>query len=100
MKEHIPLGFQITWIIGNPLQFEIKIFFYRNGFSQKVAEEYLNLFDFINLSLINSMRKFFDHFVLVGETQERERVLAHFTHRYMECNPDSSEYFHSEGENL
>ena len=32
------------------------------------------------------MRKFFQQFALVGETQERERVLHHFTIRYLECN--------------
>lgn len=32
-------------------------------------------------------RTFLQEFVLKGETQERERVLAHFSHRYLQCNP-------------
>lgn len=32
-------------------------------------------------------RTFLREFVLKGETQERERVLAHFSHRYLQCNP-------------
>lgn len=33
----------------------------------------------------------------MGETQERERVLAHFSQRYYECNPNS---ISSEGKKL
>lgn len=31
----------------------------------------------------------------MGETQERERVLAHFSQRYFQCNPEA---LSSEGE--
>lgn len=34
-------------------------------------------------------RYFFKAFSLVGETQERERVLIHFSNRYFYCNPDT-----------
>lgn len=30
---------------------------------------------------------FLRQFALMGETQERERVLSHFSKRYWECNP-------------
>jgi len=60
-----------------------------NEFSQVVAEEYLRYFDFSGgLSLDAALRRFLQHFCLTGETQERERVLLHFSRRYLECNPD------------
>lgn len=34
-------------------------------------------------------RSFLKVVVLIGETQERERVLQHFCNRFHECNPDS-----------
>lgn len=43
-------------------------------------------------SLILSLfrrRSFLKVVVLIGETQERERVLQHFSNRFHECNPDS-----------
>ncbi|XP_050394141.1 PH and SEC7 domain-containing protein [Patella vulgata] len=61
--------------------------FKKNEFSNLVAEEYLKYFQFTGDSLDVSLRKFLKQFCLTGETQERERVLAHFSHRYMECNP-------------
>lgn len=33
----------------------------------------------------------------MGETQERERVLAHFSQRYFQCNPEA---LSSEGERV
>ncbi|XP_053146524.1 PH and SEC7 domain-containing protein 3 isoform X3 [Hemicordylus capensis] len=59
-----------------------------NEFSRLVAEEYLKFFDFTDLSLDHSLRTFFKAFSLIGETQERERVLVHFSNRYYECNPN------------
>lgn len=35
-------------------------------------------------------RTFLKAFPLMGETQERERVLTHFSRRYCQCNPDDS----------
>lgn len=32
-------------------------------------------------------RSFLKAFALMGETQERERVLIHFSNRYYQCNP-------------
>ncbi|XP_043925401.1 PH and SEC7 domain-containing protein 2 [Protopterus annectens] len=59
-----------------------------NEFSKLVAEEYLSFFDFSELSLDKALRTFLKAFPLMGETQERERVLAHFSRRYSRCNPD------------
>lgn len=34
-----------------------------------------------------SLRQFLKQFALSGETQERERVLVHFSKRFLDCNP-------------
>ncbi|XP_067577956.1 PH and SEC7 domain-containing protein 3 isoform X17 [Pseudorca crassidens] len=60
-----------------------------NEFSKLVAEEYLKFFDFTGMTLDQSLRYFFKAFSLVGETQERERILVHFSNRYFYCNPDT-----------
>lgn len=69
-------------------------FSFSNEFSRAVAEEYLKFFDFTNNSLDVALRKFLNQFCLIGETQERERVLVHFSKRYLDCNPNS---FKSQG---
>uniref|UniRef100_G1KAN9 Pleckstrin and Sec7 domain containing 2 n=1 Tax=Anolis carolinensis TaxID=28377 RepID=G1KAN9_ANOCA len=61
-----------------------------NEFSKLVAEEYLRFFDFTGLTLDKALRTFLKAFPLMGETQERERVLIHFSHRYCQCNPEES----------
>ncbi|XP_064595518.1 PH and SEC7 domain-containing protein-like isoform X3 [Liolophura sinensis] len=58
----------------------------KNEFSTLVAEEYLKFFDFKGETLDVSLRKFLRQFSLIGETQERERVLAHFSKQYLKCN--------------
>ncbi|XP_068228217.1 PH and SEC7 domain-containing protein-like isoform X1 [Palaemon carinicauda] len=58
-----------------------------NEFSRAVADEYLNYFDFRSDTLDVALRKFLDKFCLAGETQERERVLVHFSRRFLDCNP-------------
>ncbi|GFS48504.1 PH and SEC7 domain-containing protein 3 [Trichonephila inaurata madagascariensis] len=60
-----------------------------NEFSKAVAEEYVKFFDFNSDGLDVALRKFLNQFCLVGETQERERVLLHFSKRYLDCNPNS-----------
>ncbi|KAL8202956.1 UNVERIFIED_CONTAM: Phosphatidylserine decarboxylase proenzyme 3 [Gekko kuhli] len=60
-----------------------------NEFSRLVAEEYLKFFDFTDMSLDLSLRTFFKAVSLTGETQERERVLIHFSNRYYQCNPNA-----------
>nr|CAD7409599.1 unnamed protein product [Timema cristinae] len=58
-----------------------------NDFSRVVAEEYLKYFTFEADTLDIALRKFLKQFSLTGETQERERVLVHFSKRYLDCNP-------------
>uniref|UniRef100_A0A669CI54 PH and SEC7 domain-containing protein 4 n=1 Tax=Oreochromis niloticus TaxID=8128 RepID=A0A669CI54_ORENI len=60
-----------------------------NDFSRAVGEEYLKFFDFNGQTLDHSLRSFLKVVVLIGETQERERVLQHFSCRFHQCNPDS-----------
>ncbi|XP_078098742.1 PH and SEC7 domain-containing protein 1 isoform X5 [Sander vitreus] len=60
-----------------------------NDFSQMVAEEYLSNFNFTGLTIDQALRMFLSQFALIGETQERERVLAQFSRRYRQCNPES-----------
>lgn len=61
--------------------------FCSNDFSRAVADEYLKYFDFEKLTLDEALRQFLQQFALSGETQERERVLVHFSRRYLDCNP-------------
>lgn len=58
-----------------------------NDFSAMVAEEYLALFDFKGKNLDVALRSLLQELVLTGETQERERVLYHFSKRFHSCNP-------------
>ncbi|XP_043241432.1 PH and SEC7 domain-containing protein-like isoform X2 [Amphibalanus amphitrite] len=58
-----------------------------NEFSRAVAEEYVKHFDFSGCSLDVALGQFLERFSLTGETQERERVLVHFSRRYMDGNP-------------
>ncbi|XP_077325710.1 PH and SEC7 domain-containing protein 4 [Lithobates pipiens] len=58
-----------------------------NDFSAMVAEEYLSLFDFKGKTLDEALRSLLHELVLTGETQERERVLYHFSKRFHSCNP-------------
>ncbi|XP_038591752.1 uncharacterized protein LOC119915998 isoform X2 [Micropterus salmoides] len=58
-----------------------------NDFSRMVAEEYLSFFNFTGLVIDQALRTFLRQFALMGETQERERVLSHFSKRYLDCNP-------------
>ncbi|XP_067326821.1 PH and SEC7 domain-containing protein 4 isoform X2 [Anolis sagrei] len=63
-----------------------------NEFSRTVAEAYLSFFDFQGKTLDQALRSFLKAFVLTGETQERERILNHFSQRFHSCNPEA---FHS-----
>ncbi|KAI1894478.1 hypothetical protein AGOR_G00116220 [Albula goreensis] len=60
-----------------------------NDFSRMVAEEYLRFFNLSGLTLDQALRAFLKEFALMGETQERERVLSHFSRRYLHCNPNA-----------
>lgn len=59
----------------------------RNDFNQLVAEEYVKLFDFQGDTLDRALRKFVKQFTIIGEAQDRERVLHFFSARYLDCNP-------------
>lgn len=61
--------------------------YFSNDFSRVVADEYLKFFNFEKLKLDEALRQFLQQFSLSGETQERERVLVHFSKRYLDCNP-------------
>ncbi|CAF0890922.1 unnamed protein product [Brachionus calyciflorus] len=58
----------------------------KNDFSSLVAEEYLRLFNFQSLTLDAALRKFLKQFQLVGDAQEKERVLMYFAKRYVDAN--------------
>ena len=60
-----------------------------SDFGQTVAKEYLRFFEFERTSLENCLRQFLSSFSLTGESQERERIIVHFSDRYFECNPDT-----------
>ncbi|KAJ8260670.1 hypothetical protein COCON_G00163930 [Conger conger] len=60
-----------------------------NEFSRVVGEEYLKFFDFTGQTLDQALRSFMSVVVLIGETQERERVLQRFSERFHDCNPNS-----------
>ncbi|KAM3862873.1 PH and SEC7 domain-containing protein 1 [Diretmus argenteus] len=60
-----------------------------NDFSRMVAEEYLSNFSFSGLTIDQALRVFLREFALMGETQERERVLTQFSRRYLQCNPNT-----------
>uniref|UniRef100_A0A671QYI1 Pleckstrin and Sec7 domain containing a n=1 Tax=Sinocyclocheilus anshuiensis TaxID=1608454 RepID=A0A671QYI1_9TELE len=60
-----------------------------NDFSHMVAEEYLSYFNFSEMMVDRALRVFLREFALMGETQERERVLSHFSKRYLQSNPNT-----------
>lgn len=64
-----------------------------------MADEYLKLFNFQSLTLDAALRKFLKQFQLVGDAQEKERVLMYFAKRYVDANntafTDVGEYISS-----
>lgn len=54
-----------------------------------MAEEYLKHFDFDGATLDVALRRFLQAFQLTGESSERDRVLVHFSRRYLQANPQS-----------
>lgn len=58
----------------------------KNDFNQLVADEYLKLFNFQSLTLDCALRKFLKQFQLVGDAQEKERVLMYFAKRFVDAN--------------
>ncbi|KAH8873229.1 PH and SEC7 domain-containing protein 1 [Schistosoma japonicum] len=61
----------------------------RNDFSQLVGEEFASFFNFTDQRLDVALRSFLNSLSLTGESQERERILLHFSRRFHTCNPTS-----------
>jgi Sec7-like guanine-nucleotide exchange factor len=78
LKLNLEINFDIFFLISFILK--------RNDFSQLVADEYLKLFNFQSLTLDAALRKFLKQFHLVGDAQEKERVLLYFAKRYVDAN--------------
>ena len=53
---------------------------------QTVAKEYL---EFEGLSLDDSLHQFLFSFLLIEESQERERIVVNFSERFFNANPDA-----------
>ena len=65
---------------------------HRSEFGETVAKEYLKFFEFEGMALDEAVRHFLSFFSLTGESQQRERVMAHFSDRFLHCNPDHKVY--------
>ena len=87
----------ITFLHVGPSIYYSSCLFHRSDFGKMVAREYLRFFEFDKMSLVESLRQFLSCFSLTGESQERERIMVHFSDRYHECNPD---VFHNVGESV
>ncbi|XP_030807090.1 PH and SEC7 domain-containing protein 1 isoform X2 [Camarhynchus parvulus] len=59
--------------------------------AKRLAKRLYNLDGFKKADVARHLGKksFLKELALMGETQERERVLAHFSQRYYECNPNA-----------
>lgn len=65
----------------------------RDAFVQLVGEEFIKLYSFAGTPIESALRDFLHTLLLIGETQERERVLSHFSRRYIDCNPNTFKSF-------
>ena len=97
-KSEVAAKLADTLVVFNDLYVYIYIYIYiyilqlhycRSDFGRATAHEYLKFFDFEELELDECLRQFLASFTMSGETQERERVMIHFSERYFECNPFS-----------
>ncbi|XP_068273306.1 PH and SEC7 domain-containing protein 2 isoform X2 [Nyctibius grandis] len=63
-----------------------------NEAAKRLAKRLYNLEGFKRCDVARQLGKktFLKAFPLMGETQERERVLIHFSRRYCHCNPEES----------
>ncbi|SPO03255.1 related to SEC7, component of non-clathrin vesicle coat [Cephalotrichum gorgonifer] len=55
---------------------------------QRTLRAYMELYDFSNLSILASLREICGRLVLRGETQQVDRILAAFSTRWADCNPN------------
>ncbi len=54
---------------------------------ERVRNAYMELFDWSNQDIIDSLRGLCDRIVLKGETQQMDRMMVAFAQRWCECNP-------------
>jgi PH/SEC7 domain-containing protein len=59
----------------------------KSNFGSIVAKEYVEHFNFEGATLDEALRTFLSSFALVGESQEIDRIMNHFSQRYFEENP-------------
>ncbi|KAK0546075.1 hypothetical protein OC845_004781 [Tilletia horrida] len=59
------------------------------SFNRSVCTAYFKHFDFVQLRVDVAFRKLCDKLFLRAETQQVDRILTAFSHRYHECNPAS-----------
>ena len=53
---------------------------------EKVRNAFMGLFDFTHLNILASLRSVCDRIVLRGETQQMDRLIEAFAHRWCYCN--------------
>lgn len=58
-----------------------------NKDSKEILKEYVNTFNFHNLSLLTSLRMFLDTFRLPGEAQQIDRIMEVRMSEMMHCRP-------------
>uniref|UniRef100_A0A673XHJ8 PH and SEC7 domain-containing protein 1-like n=1 Tax=Salmo trutta TaxID=8032 RepID=A0A673XHJ8_SALTR len=80
--EHLALGSTESLANGNKADLQA---------AKRLAKRLFNLDGFRKSDVARHLSKkaFLREFALMGETQERERVLAHFSRRYLQCNPNA-----------
>lgn len=54
---------------------------------EHVRKAYMELFDWVNQDILESLRGLCDRIALKGETQQMDRVIDSFARRWCECNP-------------
>lgn len=54
---------------------------------EHVRKAYMELFDWVNQDILESLRGLCDRIALKGETQQMDRVVDSFAKRWCECNP-------------
>ncbi|RYP62336.1 hypothetical protein DL771_009775 [Monosporascus sp. 5C6A] len=55
---------------------------------QRTLRAYMDLYDFANQSVLSALRQVCTRLVLRAETQQVDRILVAFSHRWCECNPN------------
>lgn len=80
LSHHVPSG-KIIEILGldKPL-------------NREILKKYLVALDFTGLDIIKAMRLFFVNFLMFGEAQVVERVLAAFCGHYYACNSENGPF--------